>query len=284
MRLSVALGCLAMLCMTLPDDAFAWGETGHRVVCQIAFDELSESARAEVERLLGLDPDFDNFADSCLYADIPERIREFEHFMNVPRSSQAITTDACPLAGACVLTAIQDDTAVLKDPMAGDDEKLLALILLGHWVADIHQPLHVSFKDDRGANYVLVDLDVSDANLHGVWDYTIVAYNLGHDYRQIAATLRASISEQQRMDWRYDSPVVWANESYQLTLSPSVGYCTRKEGACWHAEDNMLLDDGEQRRLMPISDDYLEQHGPVVSRRLQQAGIRLAALLERALE
>jgi hypothetical protein len=27
---------------------------------------------------------------------------------------------------------------------------------VGHWVGDIHQPLHVSFEDDRGGNSVLV--------------------------------------------------------------------------------------------------------------------------------
>jgi len=31
-----------------------------------------------------------------------------------------------------------------------DQAKLVSLKFLGHWVGDIHQPLHVSFADDRG--------------------------------------------------------------------------------------------------------------------------------------
>ena len=169
------LRILAVFAVALPAAVFAWGDTGHRVVCQIAFEELTETARGEIEYLLSLDPEFDDFAESCLFADIPERIRMFDHFMNVPRSFRAIATDECPLADTCVLSAIRGDVAVLEDPASSDADKLLALKLLGHWVGDIHQPLHIAYQDDRGANYIEVDLDVPDANLHGVWDHSIIA-------------------------------------------------------------------------------------------------------------
>ncbi|MGI9200757.1 MAG: S1/P1 nuclease, partial [Woeseiaceae bacterium] len=55
-----------------PSFAFGWGETGHRVVCQIAYDELLPAARSELDRLIALDRDFDSFAESCLFADSPE--------------------------------------------------------------------------------------------------------------------------------------------------------------------------------------------------------------------
>ena len=41
------------------------------------------------------------------------------------------------------------------------------------WVGDIHQPLHVSFEDDRGGNSVLVT-GLCDANLHSAWDACLV--------------------------------------------------------------------------------------------------------------
>ncbi|MDH3410581.1 MAG: S1/P1 nuclease, partial [Gammaproteobacteria bacterium] len=170
------------------------------------------------------------------------------------------------------------------DPASSDADRLLALKLLGHWVGDIHQPLHISYQDDRGANYIDVDLDMPDANLHGVWDYSIVSANLGDDYLPVAAELRGSVSDWQRVDWQDDSVVEWANESYQITIAPSVGYCVRKQGACWYREDKKLLTTGEPRRRMAISDGYLEQHKAIVIKRLQQAGIRLAALLERSLQ
>lgn len=275
---------LAVLLAALPAVTFGWGETGHRIVCQIAFDELHGKARAEVERLLNVDPALESYADSCLFADNPERIRMYDHFMNVPRSAAAITADECPLAETCVVTAIPSEMSVLADPESTDAEKLLALKLLGHWVGDIHQPLHVSYQDDRGANYIDVDLDVPDANLHGVWDYGIIAENLGTDDAHIAADLRARISDWQRVSWRGSSPADWANESYQITIAPSVGYCVRKQKACWYTAERLFLREGDPQRRMAISNAYLKMHGPTVTRRLQQAGLRLSELLNRAFD
>jgi hypothetical protein len=271
---------LIILLAFLPSTAFGLGYDGHRIVCQIAFDELTPVAKTEVNRLLALDPDFDNFAESCLFAEVPNRLRWLDHQINLPRSTQAITTADCPLAESCVIPAVQSDFRVLQDAESTDDEKLLAMKLLGHWVGDIHQPLHVSFQDDKGGNSN--NVNIPDANLHGVWDYVIISHNLGADYLKIATELRESIADEQRIAWKHDSPIEWANESFQITIAPSVNYCVQKQGACWYTSDNMMLDKGEPRRDITITDDYLEMHAAIVSQRLQQAAIRLAALLNLA--
>lgn len=271
----------ALLCS--PMTALAWGETGHRVVCQIAYDELRPAARKELDRLLALDPDFDRFADACLFADEPERIRWQDHFMNLPRSATAVTVFDCPLADTCVVQAIHSDFLQLLDPATPDADKLLALKLLGHWVGDIHQPMHVSFQDDRGANSIRVDRQDEEASLHRTWDYDILSHALGDKFRRIAGVLRRGISDADREAWRHDSPVEWANESFQVTISPAAGYCRWQQGACWYSADNMLLDEGEEWRFVPIDEAYLDRHGPTVVLRLKQAGIRLAELLNRAL-
>jgi hypothetical protein len=274
---------LLLLLILTPSIAFAWGETGHRVVCQIAYEELLPEARTEVDRLIALDSDFDDFADSCLFADTPERIRWQDHFINMPRSTQAVTTADCPMAQSCAFSAIHSDFLVLLDPQATDTEKLLALKLLGHWVGDVHQPMHVSFQDDRGANSNRVDPENENANLHGVWDYTIIARIIGDDYAEIAAKLRDDISDQQRAEWRPDSPIEWANESFQITISPATDYCVQKQGACWYSSDNMMLDQGEEWRNLTITADYLQLQAPIIELRLQQAAIRLAQLLNQSL-
>ena len=274
---------LLLLLMLTPSIALAWGETGHRVVCQIAYEELRPDARTELDRLIALDSDFDNYADSCLFADTPERIRWQDHFINMPRSTQAVTTADCPMAQSCAFSAIHSDFLVLLDPQATDTEKLLALKLLGHWVGDVHQPMHVSFQDDRGANSNRVDPDNENANLHGVWDYTIIARIIGDDYAQIAANLRDDISEEQRAQWRPDSPIEWVNESFQITISPATNYCVQKQGACWYSSDNMMLDQGEEWRNLTITADYLQLQAPIIELRLQQAAIRLAQLLNQSL-
>ena len=89
---------LIILFAFLPSIAFGLGYDGHRIVCQIAFDELTSVAKTEVNRLLALDPDFEIFAESCLFAEAPKRIRWLDHQINLPRSTRAITTADCPLA------------------------------------------------------------------------------------------------------------------------------------------------------------------------------------------
>ena len=74
--------------------AWAWGDLGHKIVCQIAFQELNNKARAEVARLIALDETFDSFTDACTRPDHPRKRAE-EHFINVPRTLQAITTTNC---------------------------------------------------------------------------------------------------------------------------------------------------------------------------------------------
>jgi len=272
---------LLLLLIFLPSFAFAWGETGHRVACQIAYEELTPEARSEVDRLLAQDVAFDNFADSCLFADKPEVIRPVDHYVNYPRSTKAVTIDGCPMAESCVVAAIANDTAVLANHKSSDAQKLVALKLLGHWVGDVHQPLHVSFMDDRGANSINVDRENMEwPNFHGIWDGEILAHNLGIDYLQIADGLRKQISDKQRAAWRHDSVIEWVNESFQITIAPATRYCVLKQGACWYSADNMLLDDGEEWRTHKIKNRYLRRHGRTVERRLQQAGIRLAQLID----
>jgi len=74
---------------------WAWGDLGHKIICQIAFQELNERARKEVIRLIGLDATFYSFTDSCTWPDHPRKRAE-EHFINVTRSVQAITVSQCP--------------------------------------------------------------------------------------------------------------------------------------------------------------------------------------------
>ncbi len=48
-----------------------------------------------------------------------------------------------------MVSAITADVGVLSSTTAGDAEKARALKFLGHWVGDVHQPLHVSFSRIR---------------------------------------------------------------------------------------------------------------------------------------
>jgi hypothetical protein len=52
-------------------DVYAWGDTGHQIICEIAFQELNPQARAQVKQLLQHDPDFTRFSKACTWPDRP---------------------------------------------------------------------------------------------------------------------------------------------------------------------------------------------------------------------
>ena len=93
------LVCLALSLIFIgsASPVWAWGDLGHRVICQIAFQELNDTARNEVIRLIALDATFDSFTDACTWPDHPRK-RADEHFINLARTVQTITSPTCPVA------------------------------------------------------------------------------------------------------------------------------------------------------------------------------------------
>jgi len=252
------------------------------VICEIAFQELNTEARDEVKRLIKLDTEFDTFSESCRWADRPRK-RAPDHYMNLPHDLSVITTDECLLAKTCLFTAIKKDLELLSDKSQSDEVRLNALKLLGHWVGDIHQPLHVSFKDDRGGN----SIDVAGkcrGTLHGVWDGCILERQLGKDANTIANDFLTSISEDKRRSWQSSSAIEWANESYQITLSPETGYCTMKDDGCWYWPYIKTLEEGNLHREMIITQGYVSANQDIVELGLKRAGIRLGTILNQALK
>jgi hypothetical protein len=117
-----------------PRYAWAWGDEGHKVICEIAFRLAKPSTRAEIQRLIKTDTEFQRFSDSCIWPDHPRK-RAAEHFVNLARDSRGLKDEACPRAQECVLSAIQVELAYLSSSGGDDEAKLAALKFLGHWVA-----------------------------------------------------------------------------------------------------------------------------------------------------
>ena len=110
------------------------------------------------------------------------------------------------------MTAIKKDFEVLSSASASQTQKLASLKFLGHWVGDIHQPLHVSFGDDRGGNNVLVTGECG-SNLHSAWDTCLVLRAVGEDVNEAATELLKTITPAKIESWAQSHPMDWANES-----------------------------------------------------------------------
>lgn len=264
-RLLLSTYALLALC----DSALAWGDLGHKVICEIAFRLVQPDTRAAVRRLIESDPEFKTFADSCLFPDHPRR-RASEHFINLPRESKGLTSDQCPQADKCVLTAILANSKVLASKAETDADRLIALKSLGHWVGDIHQPLHVSFGDDRGGNNIRVNGQCA-GNLHATWDNCLVLYAVGPDASDAATDLLSPISPETRTWWAASEPRDWANESFALSEAVKTGYCVMHGSSC-------DLPGGS----VSISAEYLDANELVVKEQLLKAGVRLARILDTA--
>jgi hypothetical protein len=251
--------------------AWAWGDTGHTVVCEIAFRLALPDTRAAIRKLIRDDPQFDTFSESCTFPDHPRK-RADEHFINLARDSKGLASDECPQAPTCLLTAILNDTKILSSKASRRKDKLIALKFLGHWVGDIHQPLHVSFEDDRGGNNITVGGQCSN-NLHSTWDTCLVLAAVGEDVSEAASDLVDEITPAMRERWTVSSdPRDWANESFTIAEAAKTKYCVVHATSCDSPPSAHLL----------IDDAYIEANKPIVREQLQKAGVRLAHLLDRA--
>ncbi len=284
-RLTLVLLAGAALQLAAAQQALAWGDAGHKIVCQLAYLELTPAAKAKVDALIALDPKFHTFATSCTWPDMFPPVRPAEHFLNVPRSARTVDpASLCPAAQHCVASAILNDAHELASAQDAG-ERLRLLKSLGHWVGDIHQPLHVSFEDDKGANFIEAT-GACNSSLHLAWDICIVEKQIGSDEVAVAAALEGEIADADRKAWMpagLDAGAVasWANELLAIAESPFVQYCYRHADGCWYTVEERQF--SGVKRKVEIAGQYLEDEGPVVRDRLKRAGVRLGAILNSAL-
>jgi hypothetical protein len=264
----VLLAVLAL--MSQCGDARAWGDQGHKIVCEIAFRLAQPDTRAAVRKLIRADTEFDTFSESCVFPDHPRK-RASEHFINLARNSQGLTSDDCPQADKCVLSAILNDSKILASKSAKKADRLIALKFLGHWVGDIHQPLHVSFEDDRGGNNISVS-GLCSGKLHSIWDTCLVEKAVGTDVADAVDELTDAITPEMVTRWTASDPREWANESFAIAEAVSTGYCVIHGASC----------DLPSGAHVTVDATYLDSNKPTVTEQLQKAGVRLARILDAA--
>jgi S1/P1 Nuclease len=253
-----------------PRDAWAWGDQGHKVICEIAVRLVQPGTRAEIQKLISNDDRFGSLSDACTWPDHP-RQRASEHFVNLPRDSDGLHSETCQGASACVVTAIKTDLEVLSSDSAGQAQKLGSLKFLGHWVGDIHQPLHVSFEDGRGGNNVLVTGECG-SNLHSAWDTCLVLKAVGEDVGAAATELMKTITPAEIESWSHSAPMDWANESFAIAEQAQTKYCIRQVASCDAPAGKVKIDAA-----------YVRANAPIIREQLQKSGVRLAHMLDAAL-
>ena len=283
MRLAPGIAGLSLLLVltplfaVVPSPAHAWRDDGHEIVCHIAFLELWAEARAEVARLIALDLATQTFEEACIWADdvkyTTHRETEPWHYLNLPPAAKTVGLENCSPDRGCLLSAIATHLAVLADRRASDLDRLEALKYLGHWLGDIHQPLHLGHAEDKGGNDVHVLwqaavgpvspflLNPRETNMHRVWDHEMLDDLRLEPYRY-ATRLWMSVTARERESWVDSEPLDWARESREIASDAETRYVAAEPG-----------------QVLILGPEYLQRHFPTVERRLKMAGIRLGHLL-----
>ena len=248
-------------------DLEAWGPEGHRIIGRAAFELLDDSARATVLDLLGNPRDDAGIAREIDFAcNWPDRIREQPrwswtaplHYVNIPRHTDSYDRSRdCP-DGRCVTEGILDFADQLSYPELEKKKRWQAFAFVCHLVADLHQPLHAGFRDDRGANSVEIVYRDEDWNLHQFWDGVLVRERL-EDEDGMVDRLAAAGREISTRDWHAPDVRKWTEESHALAKSSAY-------------PENSVIDDA-----------FADRSWVIVGERWELAAGRLAQVLNATL-
>lgn len=260
----------------------AWGQTGHRSIAEIAERNMRPESVRKAHALLG----GHDLAYASTWADeIRSDPKNFGHSFGWHYTTWAESDpdfhahDENKDTGQ-LLSQIDAQLAILKNPTASDSDRSQALKFVIHLLGDVHQPLHVGNAGDKGGNACRVTWHGRNSNLHTVWDSEMIDKSQ-LSYTELADFASQGRSKRQSASWRTGTLQSWAQESKQLrsriyppeVVSPAapVTYLT------------YCGPDVPAEAMPALGYEYSFRFLPVVYERIYQGGIRLAMLLDAAL-
>jgi hypothetical protein len=314
---SLLLRCallLIPLCSSLfsPAPLRAWGCKGHQTVALIAEKHLTPDARQFVEKLLSenpIDPQLKRYCGNTtrdLFVDAstwPDDVRLTLkngpwHYIDIPRGAPHGPLEPYCGSEGCVIRALAEQLAILKDSHAEPGKRADAARYLIHFVGDLHMPLHADTNNDEGGNCVPVRFfrrrpkeqhNYISPNLHALWDTAILERDMeGADPSEYADFLSQMFSSDlpvwENAGIHFDD---WAWESHDLADSIVYGELTPKIPIEPPVPVHSCADDNNVgARLLQVivtaGQAYQDAVAPVVEKRIAQAGLRLALVLNEA--
>lgn len=260
--------------------AAAWGEFGHRTTASIAMANVRPETRAAIARLwpaarligtpecpLASLEDASYWPD-CLRGDAPRWAYTFPwHYRTAP-VCEAFDPRANCASGNCVTAQIERNQRILSDESLPSNIRLEALAFMVHFAGDVHMPLHSGDREDRGGNDREVTYGIAPGlNLHWAWDGPLAERAISA--AQPALVRRYSAEERGRLGGKVVDE--WGRESWE----------TARDFVYPNAFDRPPCD-GELPKETVLTQEDIERAVPIAERRITQAGIRIAELLDAA--
>jgi hypothetical protein len=257
LRRSSLLGALCLL-LAAPPSARAWGFEGHRMIASLAEPQLSPVARAELRRLLAQEPGATLSSISTWADEHRSPASGRWHYVNFPAGDCEYRPARDCANGACVIEALNRQTALLASAKADDAKRLLALKYVVHLVGDVHQPLHAGHAADQGGNRLQLRAFGRGSNLHALWDSGLIASHDGG-----APALQAQLAAVLHAEARPQAPAAaaWALESCRLVEAPDFYPATRRVGTAYRDAQRATLEarlKAAARRLAAVLNDSLK--------------------------
>ncbi|WP_108867000.1 S1/P1 nuclease [Aquimarina aquimarini] len=233
---------------------YEWGKTGHRVTGQIAERYLTKKTKRTVMRLL----EGQNLAFVSTFADdikSDEQYRKYGSWHYVNFSFDKKYGEEKPSTYGDLIHGIETCISVLKNKETNKKDKVFYLKMLVHFVGDLHQPLHVGKKEDKGGNDIQVRWFKKGSNLHRVWDSEMINH-YGMSYTELSLNTDVLSKNQIRniqkgtaLDWVYESQELAKKIYNSANVGEKLGYT------------------------------YMYQYFSIVRSQLHKSGIRLAKVL-----
>ncbi|MFT6699783.1 MAG: hypothetical protein ACJAVD_001290 [Porticoccaceae bacterium] len=236
------------------DEAVFWGKNGHRATGEIAEKHLTRKAKRSIDKILK----GQSLAFVATYADEIKSDKKYNkyyswHYINMDLDQTYEEAEKNPKGD--LVTGINTCIEILNDKNSSDDEKNFHLKMLVHFMGDLHQPMHIGRKEDKGGNSIQVEWFGKGSNLHRVWDTNMIddwemSYiELADNADDLSKTQIETIEKGTLIDWVNEVHVV-TNEVYNS------------------------VEKGENLRYK-----YSYNHFGTVRTQLQKGGIRLAKVL-----
>lgn len=279
--------------LVAPSQANAWGKEGHAIVAAIADAHLSPSARAEVARLLAVEPgstmeSVASWADEIRRTD---RSTAGWHFTDFPAGDCTYRPPVECRKGNCLVHAVQVQMAILADKSLPDAQREVALKWVIHLAGDAAQPLH-NWGPQRGGNGYQVQFDGRGTNIHAVWDTGLIRdaasamRSTGSDARSGSAIDRlfgAMDDRANRTRARFSGERYHANDQAftdrLIKASKTMTFTVDNDPVHWAESACMVANRPGMFPARVVPDSYKQQWEPVMEAELIEGGMHLASVL-----
>jgi len=231
-------------------NGFAWGHLGHSLVAEVAFNNLDAKTKQNVLKYL----DGMSIEETANWMDAMRSDKSYNymkpyHYIDFERGA-----GVTELSGDNIINVLNKTLKDL-DNIKGlsNDEVRTRLFYLFHLVGDLHMPLHVGYKDDKGGNSVQVSFFGRNTNLHAMWDSDIIEYkNL-----TLADLLKTN---------SYKPNELSAIKQIDITV--------------WAKDSRKYLKNVYRLNEAKVNDIYVDSNYPIIEQQILKAGLRLASVLE----